>query len=62
MYMCHAYLGTHRDQKRESNPLELELQMVMNHHANIGNLTWVSTRETVLLIAEPSLQVPKLGF
>lgn len=60
--MQHIYPGTCGDQKRESNPLQLELQMVVNHHVSTGNLTWVSTRKTVHSTAELSLQVPKLRF
>ena len=55
--MC--VLAAHRDQKRVSDSLELELQMVVSH------LTWVleiesqdSGREASALNHEPSLQFP----
>lgn len=37
MYVCHLYAC----KKREPDPLELELLMVVNWYVGIGNLTWV---------------------
>lgn len=42
MYLCayggggvyNVHAGTHRSQKRASNPLELELKVVVSHHVN----------------------------
>ena len=36
--MCMVLSG---GQKRESDPLGLELQMVGSHHVGVGNQTWV---------------------
>lgn len=33
--------GAPRGQKRASNPLELELWVVVNHYVGAGNQTWV---------------------
>jgi hypothetical protein len=40
MYTAYAP-DTQRDQKRESDCLELELQMVVSHHVDAGNQTQV---------------------
>lgn len=32
--------GTCRDQKSVSDPLELELRMVVSHHVDVGTQTW----------------------
>lgn len=34
-------------------PLELKLEMILNHHVNAGNLTWVLWNKTVLVTTEP---------
>lgn len=39
-YVPHVYLCTGRDQKRASDPLKLELQMVVSHHTGAGNRSW----------------------
>ena len=45
MYICTLYAyRVHRDQKRGSDPLELELQMVVGHHVGAGNQTSSSGR------------------
>jgi hypothetical protein len=45
MYICTLYAyRVHRDQKRGSDPLELELQMVEGHHVGAGNQTSSSGR------------------
>jgi hypothetical protein len=36
--------GAHEDQKRASDPLELELQTVVSHHVGSRNQTWVLWR------------------
>lgn len=50
-YMCYAcniclhttcVPGMYRDQKRVLDSLELKLQMVVSHHVDSGNRTWVS--------------------
>ena len=33
----HLMLGIIKDQKRASDPLELELHMAVNHHIGVGN-------------------------
>ena len=48
--------GVHRGQKKVSDPMGLELQMVVSHHMVTGNGTWVSLQDP-----EPYLQ-PKLYF
>lgn len=38
VYLCTMCMpDTHRGQKRVSNPLELELWMVVNHHVGAGS-------------------------
>lgn len=45
--------------QRALDPLELELWMVMSHHVNAGNWTWVVCKSNeVLLTTEPSPQPP----
>jgi hypothetical protein len=34
-------LAALRGQEKESDLLELELQMIGSHHMNVGNQTWV---------------------
>lgn len=36
-----VYPGAHRDQERVLDPLELELEIVVNHLVGSGNQTWV---------------------
>lgn len=64
--MCFAcmytyYLaGAHRvgsGQKWESDPLELELKMVVNHRVGAGFKPRSSTRAKSILNTEPSLQL-----
>ena len=51
--------GALRGQKRASDPLKLELQMIVNHHVVVGNQIQDSLAEQpVLLTTEPSLQPP----
>ena len=38
---CVGVPGAHRGQKRASDPLELELQMVVSHQVGSRNGTWV---------------------
>ena len=33
-------------EKRVLDPLELELQMVVNHHVGAGNVTWVLSKSS----------------
>lgn len=40
MYVCYICAAP-EDQKRVSEPLGLELEMVVNHHVGSGNLTLV---------------------
>lgn len=37
MYTPCVWPGVYGDQKRVSNPLELELQVAMNHHVSAEN-------------------------
>lgn len=34
--MCPKHQNAHRSQKRASDPLELELQMIVSHHEDAG--------------------------
>lgn len=56
--ICTKYVaGDQEDQKRGLGPLELELWMVVNHHAGTGNQTHVLWQEKqVFLIIEISLK------
>lgn len=52
MCVCHACGG----QKRASDGLELELQLVVTNHVDAGNRSQVLWKNSkVLLITEPSL-------
>lgn len=54
IYLCIMYVpGTHRDQKRAVDPLELELQAVNHLIRGLGTGP-SSARATVLLTAEPT--------
>jgi hypothetical protein len=60
MYYVPFAFSDHRDQKRASDPLELELEMVMSHHTGAGNLSdilWESTQCSSLtsLLCSPIL-------
>jgi hypothetical protein len=39
IFVCHMY--TQGGQKRMSDHLKLELQLVVSHHVDAGSLTWV---------------------
>jgi hypothetical protein len=56
--------GVHRGQKRVSDLLELELEIVASCHVGAGNQTWALQEEqAVLLTGEPPLQLHKVtGF
>lgn len=41
--MHHVVSGTHKGQKRASDSLELQLQMLVSLHVGTGNRTWVPT-------------------
>lgn len=42
VFMCTTYMsGAHRDQKRESDTIELELQRVVNYYMSTGDQTRV---------------------
>ena len=42
LHLCTMCIsGTHSDQKRTLNGLELEIQKIINHHVGAGNQTWV---------------------
>lgn len=41
MYMCKPQVCSAHGQKRVLDPLDLELQIVMNHHMCAGNYTQV---------------------
>jgi hypothetical protein len=47
--------GAYRGQKRASDPLKLELQMVVSHNEGPGNVDALE-EQRVLLITEPLLQ------
>ena len=58
MYICaqHVY-NAHRYQKRVSDPLELELQLVVSHYVGAGKSNHGPLQEqSVLLNIEPSFQ------
>jgi hypothetical protein len=45
--VCAAYVySTHGGQKRASDPLELELQTIVNHTVDAGNLTQVLSKNS----------------
>lgn len=55
--MCTMYVsGAIRGQKVDSDPLVLELRMVVSHHVCDGNQTLVLTVRARVLVMEPSLQ------
>lgn len=49
IYLAHLYMyhltGAHRCWKRTMDPLKLELQIIMNHHAGAGTKSRCSSRE-----------------
>lgn len=46
MYICVS--GALGCQKSKTDPLELELQMLVSHHVDSGNETWVLRKEQLL--------------
>lgn len=46
-------LGAHGGQKRELDPLVLELQMFVDHHVNTRNQTLSPLQDQVLLTMKP---------
>lgn len=52
--------SVHRDQKDPSDPLELELLMVVSHHVGAGTQTQVLYKEQVCSTMELSPQAPPL--
>jgi hypothetical protein len=62
--VCCVCARTFKGQKRASNILELELQMVVKHLLSAANLTQAFPRssEQVLLTTEPFLQSPNIFF
>lgn len=54
--------GAHGSQKRASDLMELELQVVVSCHVGAGHQTWVLYRSTVLSTAELLLQPLLLTF
>ena len=46
--------GTHKDQKRASDPLKLELGMAVSHHVSSGNRIRPLQEPQVLLTTESS--------
>jgi hypothetical protein len=62
VYLCTKQKsGAHRDQKDPSDPLELELSMVVNHHVGAGTRIQVLYKEQVLSTIELSPQPPPLS-
>jgi hypothetical protein len=56
-------LSALKDQKRVSDPLELELQLDVNHHVGSGNWNWVFCpgllqEQHMVLTAKSSLLAP----
>lgn len=56
VFGCFAYMYgipcvccAHRSQKRDSDPLELELEVVVSPHVGSWNGTWVQKKQPVLL-------------
>ena len=50
--------GNHRSEKRASDPLKLELQMVVRCHAGAGNwVLWESSQSSLLLSISPALKM-----
>lgn len=41
MYVCTACVPMPSDQKIVLDPLELKLQVVVNHHVDTGSRTWI---------------------
>lgn len=53
-------MHAHRDQKRASDLLELELQVTLSHYMGVGDQNGVSCKNSILLTAEPFAQF--LGY
>lgn len=64
MYECFVYVdvsitcmsGAYSGQKRVLDPLELELQMDVSHHMDVGNYTQIFCTSNRCTIAELPLQ------
>lgn len=54
-HVC-VWTGAHEDQKRVSNPLELEVQAVVSHQIGAGSKLVSLQEQQALLISEPFLQ------
>lgn len=61
--LCTAYLPSdHRGQKKGSYTLELELQMIVDHHEGYGNQILVICNSSHDLNHRASLQSPDMFF
>lgn len=47
MCLCTTVCLVPQVQKRESDPLDLELQTLVSHHVGVGNCTWVLWNQSV---------------
>lgn len=55
--LCTTFMsGALRVHRKASDPLERELQVVVNHHVSSGTRTWVLCKKSMLFITEPFLQ------